>query len=91
MKMTKYDPLADLPESDHVSGDTAEIISATIAWYDGKKAALEDMAGAKVLALRNPDTGEEETIDDPKILQGYRMGLHVAKTVMGEFPISIDD
>jgi hypothetical protein len=76
----------DPVESACVSGDAARLIEQLEEWFQMKRDDLEQYKGTESLVLG------DQKITDPKIISGFKIGLHIALMTFGEtLPISVND
>lgn len=85
-----YDPMKEVAEEGSLPEEAAQIISQLIAWHDGRVETLRQTADVKVIKLQKRD-GQSEEIDDPKIIQGYKIGIEASLQLLGKLPISMSE
>ncbi|MGH1460975.1 MAG: hypothetical protein ACRBB6_02950 [Neptuniibacter sp.] len=85
-----YDPMKEVAEEGSLQEEAAQIISQLIAWHDGRVETLKQTSNVKVIRLQG-GKGQTIEIDDPKVIQGYQLGVEAALQLLGKLPISISE
>ncbi|WP_420554013.1 hypothetical protein [Neptuniibacter marinus] len=85
-----YDPMADVKTEGFLDEDSAQIISQLIAWHDGRMETLRSTADTELIRLQIRD-GDDLEISDPKVIEGYKLGIYVAEQLLGDFPVSLSE
>lgn len=85
-----YDPMENVKAEGYLDEDAAKMISMLIAWHDGRMETLRSTADTSLIRLKRKD-GDDLEISDPKVLEGYKLGICVAEQLLGDFPVSISE